>query len=217
MRSALIYIFLGAFLYSCSKMEEEQDKSEQLYTISGTLFEDCSGIPVSNLDLRLFQAEIKNLAGKTIKGGVLANTSTDAEGRFIFQFYDKDGLYQQIDFFTGLSHSTIVDYLPSRTNLSNLVIYLHPTYSADIILEVKNSYSSTDTLFYTDANEAKHKYITGPFQNGLLYSAVNQKALNWRYPDASGVFQYWINHGNVIQYAYKAKVCDNTEIRVSIE
>ena len=216
MSKFLVFLLSGALLLAvgCSKEEDET-----IYTIQGTLYEDCSEKPVANKIIRLYQPEISYWFGSNPVGGVLATTLTDEKGGFVFQFTDKGGLYQQIDCYTSsyYTYASLVEHLPTKTNLTGLSLYLSVTYSANIYLDVKNPYSSYDTLYYTDANVAKHRHITGPFHSQLLNKVADQKVLDMRYPFPKEVFQYWMNQESARLKYFPVAVCDTVDVTVVIE
>ena len=81
----LAILFLVSLFLSACKDDLDLPGSGPTYTITGHLYLDCSMQPVANLPIDLFQEYLTGLTGH-LNGGVLAKTTTDANGYFKFEF-----------------------------------------------------------------------------------------------------------------------------------
>src|SRR4051812_35513277 len=96
LRQYLMMILLLMF-QSCdgNRMGEDDPDNSPTYEISGKLLEDCSMQPMANKPIELYQ-EIEHNWDNSDDGGVLATTTTDADGYFKFTFKDLSGGDQSI-------------------------------------------------------------------------------------------------------------------------
>ena len=209
----LFMVFLATTqLIGCSKEEDNT-----VYTIQGRLLDDCNNQPVNNLVLSLYQTTIDGILGGHHGGEILANAETDLNGNFTFQFKDKDGGELQIEYVLPGSYQRIMSKLPTKTNLSGLIVYMNAVFHSNIYLDVKNSYTSNDTLHYTDNNINEHTFIVGPFRSGLLMKLIDHSIPEMYYEGNSYRFQYWINSGKVKKQYYSVIPCDTVDVTVTIE
>lgn len=173
------YLMILALLMfqSCkNRLGEDDPENGPSYEISGHLYEDCFMQPMTNKEIELYQALKINWDNST-KGGVLATTTTDADGYFKFVFKDKGGGVESIQYQAGFGYNEIYESIPNRTSFENLVIFNNPTTNIQVCLNVISSHSSGDTLNITDFRTNQWMRIPGPFSSGSLYTKTNYTLL----------------------------------------
>lgn len=83
-------------------------------------------------------------------GGILAETTTDNNGYFKFEFKELGGLEEKISIPAGQGYKVLLDYIPQHENIYDLNVFVTPRTNIKFILTALNTYSTNDTLSITD-------------------------------------------------------------------
>lgn len=180
--------------------------NEVFYTIEGYIYEDCSLTPFANEPIRLWQDYDIGLLNDY--GGVLDETTTDANGYFKFKYQPENLLPVLIQTDGG---SPIIG-APQSVNIDDLIAYRIPTCNIQVSLNVINAYSEEDVLIIGNYATNSSDTIIGPFESGLLYTAINYYLLGMNYEGTSQRVLWYVNNPNdhhqtdfkIIEY------CDDT-------
>lgn len=185
------------------------------YTITGKLYQDCNMQPVANQKVDLFQEYSTGIGG--VNGGVLAETVTDSNGYFKFEFKDKNGYTESVRIPAGLGYSKLLEFIPRNQSISNVNVFISLTSNIQVSLQVSNAYTSSDTLYITDFRDLSKKLkIVGPFLNGTLYTTNFFPILNRSYSGNGESLGYKINNANWIIQLFTLNNCDTTFVNVPI-
>ena len=179
----LTIILSALFLFSC--------KPKQV-TIEGRLMADCN-VPLANQSGTIHQ--------KGMYAGKVADFTSDENGYFKAVFEPKNSGEFRIAIEGG---GTILQEIRFAEYLTLEDVYVNPPLANYYIyLDVKNPYTSSDTLLYYDWNYPQNgasswnKKVAGPFSSGLLYSvfnAPNPHALPVNYGIQGELpLTYWLN------------------------
>jgi len=202
-------------LFSSCKDDIDSPGDGPTYTITGKLYQDCSMQSVANQAVDLFQEYSTGVGG--LNGGILAQTTTDVNGKFTFNFKDMDGFTESIRIPAGQGYTKLLENIPQNQSISNIDVFISLTSNIQISLQVSNTYTSSDTLFITDFRNLSEKLkVAGPFLNGTLYTAINFPILNKKYTGNGESLGYKINNGNWIILPFTFNNCDTTIINVPI-
>ncbi len=200
---------------SCKK-DTDSPGDGPTYTITGRLFEDCNMQPVSNQAIDLFQEYSTGLDGH-LNGGVLAETITDANGNFKFDFKDMDGFTENIRIPAGQGFKELMIDIPQNESLSDLKVYKSSSTNIKVNLIVNNSYTNLDTLLLTDFNNLSAPYkVAGPFTSGLLYQSLDFPIINFSYAQNILNFGYKLNSNSEVMSTPTITTCGVTNIEVVI-
>lgn len=206
----LILVLLLLSFQSCKK-------DGPTFIVSGRLLEDCSMKPVPNQSLDLFQEYLMGLDGR-LNGGILAQTTTDANGNFSFEFKDEHGSTYSIRRPAGLGYKKLIENIPQNQSIFNINVFKSLTSHIKVSLQVSNAYTTSDTLFITDfRNLSKKLKVAGPFLNGTLYTAEDFPILNNNYAANIESIGYKINNANWTILPFTFNNCDTTIINVPIK
>lgn len=182
----LCFVFLCLVLPSCQK------RTNELYTIEGRLFTDCSNQPIVNgtIELRTFSQN----------HGTVDVATTDGDGHFSFTYQGFRGfdVPHWLVIMTGSQlPSTIVEGIPVNENLSLDTIYKGQTIGLlNVHLETANPFTNEDTLYvevpFSDSWSPNDIVDTfpGPFNNGILreyevnrtlraYGSPQKRVMRW--------------------------------------
>lgn len=170
----IVLIALSVLLYIGCKDQVD----ETSYTVSGHLYHDCSKNPISNTKVRLFQNADN---GGPVAGGELATTVTDSTGYFKFEFQDNKGKEMTVELATGTDYVGVMNNIPARTSIDNLIIYQSVSTNIQVRLNVVNPYTSNDTLVISGYQTMQDLHVPGPFTSGELYTATNFPLLGMSY------------------------------------
>lgn len=205
------------FITSCKK--SLISPNEQTYVISGRLYTDCSMQPLTNQRIDLHQTYVSNiLVGGELKGGFLAETTTDENGNFRFEFKDKGGMELRIRILSESSFNDVMLDIPKMKNIFDLNIFKNSTVNINVYLSATNPYTEFDTISLTDFNNIFQPLkISGPFTSGLLYTANNFKLLNYSYIGGRVNFGYQINNQTEVMSSYQVTACDALNLTISID
>ena len=207
---------LITFFTSCRK-DIDQPGDGPTYTITGKLYLDCSMQPMSNQKVDLFQTYSSTLGGN-LNGGILAETITDSDGYFKFEFKDLDGLEEKIRIPTGQGYKVLMDYIPQNQSFYDIDVIANPTSHIKVSLNATNSYTSSDTLYLTDFRNLSQKLkIAGPFTNSIAYVANNFGIINNTFSGSSEELAYAINNSTWKFVSFQFKTCDTTDVVISIQ
>ena len=97
-------------------------KDKPTHTITGRLFKDCTMLPVSNQAIDLFQ-EYSTGLDMHLNGGILAQTTTDGNGNFKFEFKDMGGSTESIRIPAGQGYTRLIENIPQNKSISDLQVY----------------------------------------------------------------------------------------------
>lgn len=202
MKQLVIYSVIIIFtLTSCQKCKT--DKNTPKYTISGRMMQNCT-IPYANQTVRLDQ----EVATTGNSGGILVTGSTDSNGNFSLEYIPENSG----SIILRNSNDDVITKIPIEQTINLGEIYIN-TYSNFVFkLQVNNSYTSLDTLFYTNyvfPITTNAKKIAGPFQNMTLDSIKN-------FP-LSGPFNYGSNFKALsIRYYIKGQPYKDVDFNVNL-
>lgn len=188
-RLIIIPSVILALFSSCKKNDDGTS-----YSVSGTIYEDCNGQPAAGLSIELLQDVSGNVLTGQTSGGTLATTTTDANGNFSFEYNDQNP--QEISIISRESGNVnhIMSGIPWRTNLSGLIAYRHaPTTNIQVAVNVINAHTANDTLVIADYTTMDVLKIPGPFQSGILYTAVNFPLLTMEYNGEKKYLNWYFN------------------------
>lgn len=206
---------LITFFSSCRK-DIDQSGDGPTYTITGKLYLDCSMQPMSNQKVDLFQTYSSTLGGN-LNGGILAETTTDSDGYFKFEFKDLDGLEEKIRIPAGQGYKVLLDYIPQNENVYDLKVYVTPRTNIKVVLTALNTYSTNDTLLITDfRNLAEPLKLPGPFNSGIVYEMPDFSLINLSYVQNILDSGYKLNNNPEVMNTHIANVCDTTLINITL-
>jgi hypothetical protein len=150
----IIYLFVFIQVFSCRKPEDNT-----VYTISGTLIENCGGAPKANAYMEMFQNWFSG-PGNSQR----LYTDTDNHGRFKFEYKDQTGEPISLWYGTNSYNSTkILTSLPAKQNLELGNVYIQNKTYLYVKLNFNTSQSINDTLYYAILPSLGPKTFTGPF------------------------------------------------------
>ena len=159
MKTKLFLFFLiTALVINGCKPEFEQS------IIAGNYYSDCfSESPLKNRKLTLIYYTSRNRLG-----GVIAETTTDANGYFKFVYEKKDKYYKiKIeDYDPVLNGKTIVESMSKFPDRTKMKVYYYTDGKLIYVTDFKNSYSNLDTLYYTYPGIIGNHFALGPFEKG---------------------------------------------------
>jgi hypothetical protein len=199
------------FFTSCTKEDNKE------YSLNGKLFQGCTNQPLANKEIILDQRIGANWVLQT-SGGEVARTTTDANGNFKFTYKAKNENDLRILVAAGFGNSSIIEGIPGKKDLNNLVVNYSATTSIQVKLNVINPHSMTDTLFITDFNNPLVKLkIAGPFISGTLYTTNGFGITNPNYENTNTVdLGYKLNNNNWIIKSFNLKACDTSRVTADI-
>ena len=157
MKTKLFLFFLiTALVINGCKPEFEQS------IIAGNYYSDCfSESPLKNRKLTLIYYTSRNRLG-----GVIAETTTDANGYFKF-IYEKKDKYYKIkieDFDPVLNGKTIVESMSKFPDRTKMKVYYQNQGKLIYTTNFKNTYTNDDTLYYTYPSTVGTFARVGPFE-----------------------------------------------------
>ena len=140
------------------------------YEITGHLYRyGCPKRGYPNVKLELGWSSPNELYATSNGGGLVASAITDSNGYFKLSGNDH---HQCLDLILN-TYDDIHNCIRPE-NLHDLEIYMHPSTTLNITLNVTNPYSSNDTLFVQASDSlGKQLKVAGPFHSGFLYSVKN--------------------------------------------
>lgn len=188
------------------------------YTISGRLYQDCNMQPVSNQAIDLFQEYSTGLDGH-LNGGILAQTTTDANGNFKFDFKDMDGFTESIRIPAGQGYTKLMSDIPQNKSISDLQVFISLTTNIQVSIKVNNPHTINDTLVVTDFRNMTELKIQCPLNSGVLYTATNFQLINKSYGGSGNDVNWYFNpySGNhFTKHFIVTKYCSDTSF-VEIE
>jgi len=177
-----------------------------IYTITGHYYHDCTKDPVKNAEIRLYQEPANGGATNVL----LASTVTDSMGYYKFEFQEQNKEYLYLRIPAG---RTIMQDIPNKNSYDNLDVYYSPSTNIQVSLKVVNPYTINDTLVINDLRGVGNLSIPGPFSSGILYNVANYPLLFMSY---SGELKYlnWVIlpnfPSNRIQQFFINKYCNDT-------
>ena len=207
MKNIIIILTVSITIFSCKK-------ASVTHTIKGQFINCNNGVTTPtfvNTAIDLFQQK----GGSNNNSKVLANTTTDAQGNFIFSYSTtntRDKLIIRAS--SGFGFLKIMEDIPLE-DLTNLKVIL-PAYNLVVKLNVIKPYTINDTLVYGKPNSGSDFKIAGPFVNGRLFKAENVLLTNTlKYSLNEYFVPYKINDpfGTFNRQAYSienSKLCGDT-------
>lgn len=148
------------------------EEPEPVYTVSGTLKENCGGPVVSNGYLELTQA-----GGIFSSPGQTLFTHTDTAGRFVFSYKNKNGEDLILDYGTSTAgaHHRILAGIPAKKNIDLGDEFVLNQSFLYVKFRFNSSYTTNDTLYYALLPSAGPKTFSGPFSPILIDSVLVTK------------------------------------------
>ncbi len=131
------------------------------------------------------------LSGNTT-GGILATAKTDSNGHFKFS-YSPENFYEVL---VQTSSGDPLIGVPIDTNINDLLAYSIPTCNIQVSLNVINAYTEGDTLVIGNYATSSSDTIPGPFESGLLYTAIDYSLLGMSYGATSQRILWYVNNPN---------------------
>ena len=203
--------FLLISFHSCKKGIDSPGDGPT-YTITGRLFQDCNMQPVANQQVDLFQEYSTGVGG--LNGGILAATTTDANGNFTFDFKDMDGFTESIRIPAGQGYTKLIENIPQNQSISNMEVYKTIYTNFQVYLNVFNPHPNTDTLVIANFETNTEMRIPCPLSSGILYTATNYQLLNVAYGDNNYKRITWYfnqYNGTLYEKTFKIdKFCNDT-------
>lgn len=161
----LIFSVSSIFLTNCLG-----DENPEIYTLTGTLYENCTFTPAANVNLVLwgydgsvFQEDVT---------GVKGSATTDENGNFSIS-YEKQPIRVDLSLETsnGINSLKVMKGIPNNENLELRNVFISNRGKLKITLDVINTYNSSDTLFISTSG--KTTAFNGPFNSGILDTIEN--------------------------------------------
>lgn len=209
--SLTLLLFTAFAFHACIKQEAKS------YTLSGTLYRDCSGVPLKGEYIELF--EIMRGTGLSGPSGhkVVGSTTTDSAGRFTITYSNKDANYFRLRLRNNYDVLDFIEINPLK-NIEGLKVYANATASVKVILNVRNTGSTRDTLLITDLQSRTNLRLIGPFTNGELYTvpAFNLLTPNFIDSGKSITFGYILNSQPPKTKDVVLKQCANNEVVIDV-
>lgn len=161
-------IISGIFLINCLG-----DDSPEIYTLTGTLYYDCTDLPADNLPLLLWGYDGSVFVEDVT--GVKGSATTDENGKFSIS-YEKVPRRVDLSLETnnGINSLKVLLGIPDNENTDLGDVFISNRGRLKVILDVSNNYSGSDTLnIFTRGGSVKY---FGSFSSGILDTIVNIRA-----------------------------------------
>jgi hypothetical protein len=155
-------------------------------TLKGRILNDCNGAPFANQEIALKQ-ELSS--GLTVQGGLLAETTTDADGNFVFTYQSENGEPLSINY-----SGPIIEGIPVSKTLDIGSVVINPICKIVYRVKINNSYNTGDTLScFNFDNPGRSIFITGPFQDTTfgLFNAYSNIPVNYQTRNESTIEGNW--------------------------
>lgn len=213
MKNLIIFISIAILFTNCKK-------EKVTYTIKGQIiicYSPTNQVSYANSKIDLFQQKNGTFSGAQ----TLANTTTDTNGNFTFDFTtDNQNDNLIIRESSGFGNSNIMTGIPLK-NIDDLKIYYNGRYNLVVSLNVTKTYTNSDTLYISNPKTLNYVKKAGPFINGRYFveSGVSVKP-DPNYEFNSENIRYVINNdNNSFNKDYKVvtnKLCGDT-VYVSLD
>ncbi len=152
----ILICFIVISFFSCKK--------DNTNIIEGYFYEDCSKIPTSNFDLKIYAITLRALKGPLEE--YLGEVKTDVNGYFKFE-YEGSPRYSGYDF----KHNNYDYFSTSYEKKTNFCAFKNVETSHNVILKVDRPFTNQDTLYLIGLmNSGAVLTLTGPFKNGQTTS-----------------------------------------------
>lgn len=153
-----------------------KDKS---FVLEGRLMKDCD-TPEANMEMFLK----RNYLLKQKGGEIISEFKSDENGYFRALYVRKNRTNLRLGVHYDDKNHMVLNYIPNNENLNLGNVYYFPITTSIIIhLDVKNSYTSNDTLLYRNYDYSEYpsleKRKAGPFQSGVLDTMNNVNQMNF--------------------------------------
>lgn len=211
-RSVSLAILFTCLLQACTK-----SGGNEKFTISGRIYLSCTSTPMSNKELSFFQT-VGGGGPVQTSGGQLGTTTTDANGDFSFTYKPANANEVKIQSPAGFGYSTIITGLPGKKNIENIVVRYGPTTTVQVRLNVAKSYTSADTLYFTNFERpTQPQKVAGPFVAGATYNlnhGIHIPDYNEDFNTEN--FSYKLNSQNWVIKKIKLVACDTSRVTADI-
>ena len=176
----ILFILIIATFNSCKH-------DEVVCTLKGRILNECNGAPFANQEIALKQ-ELSS--GLTIEGGVLAETTTDADGNFVFTYQSENGESLSINY-----SGPIIEGIPLKKTQDLGTIIYSPSCKIVYRVKVNNPHTINDTLacFNLDHPDPNGIRIVGPFHDTTfgLFNVPSMKTMQYETKDFSFIKAGW--------------------------
>ena len=206
MKNIIIILTVSITIFSCKK-------ASVTHTIKGQFINCNNGVTTPtfvNTAIDLFQQK----GGSNNNSKVLANTTTDAQGNFIFSYSTtntRDKLIIRAS--SGFGFANLMEGIPLE-DISNLKVNIPPLYNLVISLNVTNPFTNSDTLSVIRADSNIVKKIAGPFVSKRLFVWKNYGLLGTlNYGSNGAVLPAGLNNSLNFNKGYvieNSKLCGDT-------
>jgi hypothetical protein len=199
----LLVLFIVS-ITGCTK-DENEDVVDQKITVQGNLYENCDNNPAQNFELIL------------LNNGQETYNTTNQNGEFIFHYIKNDKGDMSIRYkVVPNSSQLIMNNIPQGSNISNLNLYLETYEIVNVNLDVKNTYTSADTLYITNSIGGKYP---GPFTTGFLFVDSNYTSGSMDFMGDEIIIGYKLNDLPILHssISFKDYCGDPKEVSILIE
>lgn len=195
------------------------NKDNTTYTLSGRLYEDCSLKPLANQQIYLYQRFVVYGFGNSSGGGTIANTTTDANGYFKFNYQNQTSYGLSISTERNSPEPGIIQNIPYSRNIDTLSGIAKPTTNVQVWLNATNPYTINDTLYIYRLDSILLAFH-GPFNNGKLYTTKSMPVQNAN--QDSMFIEYKINDtitnpNNYYYVRFKGINCDTSKVTINLK
>ena len=144
---------------------EKQEACPLTYTIEGHFYGDCQKLPIKGKTLYLYADVPRNT--------LLDTAVTDSTGYFSLKYSHNSVVFLKIHTKSTYEYYiNIIEKIPQNTTYKDLDLYLYPSASLNVYLDVKNSYSELDTLVINNFTTEGFR-LPGPFKSGFVLRIEN--------------------------------------------
>ena len=161
-----ILVIICSVLISLNACKKDIQES----IVAGNYYSDCfSESPLKNRKLTLIYYTSRNRLG-----GVIAESTTDANGYFKFVYEKKDKYYKiKIeDYDPVLNGKTIVESMSKFPDRTKMKVYYQNIAKVVLQTGFEKSYTDLDTLCYSFPDDTKINKLVGPFSKNQLIDSV---------------------------------------------
>jgi hypothetical protein len=200
-KTKIILFLLILFAFASCKHDEV------VCTLKGRILNDCNGAPFANQEIALKQ-ELSS--GLTIQGGILAETTTDADGNFVFTYQSENGEPLSIN-----CSGPIIQGIPVKKTQDIGTFFSYGKANFTISLVTSRPFTNLDTLYYTNYVSPETgitRIKVGPFTNQVLDSIVSHTLggpFNYGESYSTMGVTYYLNKANVSNFKHAAFNVDN--------
>jgi len=164
---------------------------EVVCTLKGRILNDCNGAPFANQEIALKQ-ELSS--GLTIQGGILAETTTDADGNFVFTYQSENGESLSINY-----SGPIIEGIPLKKTQDLGAIIYSPSCKIVYRVKINNPYNIGDTLSCLNIeNPSAPIRIAAPLRDTIIgtIEAYSREVLQYDTKEYSTIKGGWCIRSN---------------------